>query len=112
MKTKFLFIALLFLAFSTSAQKEVGLLSDIKKVTVFFQGAQLEHYKSTELKTGKQEIVFQKLTDFIDPNSVQVKAKGNLTILSVRTRKNYEDLKMTDSEIDELNAKKKKQLLF
>lgn len=31
-----------------------------------------------------------------------------MTILSVRTRKNYEDLKMTDSEIDELNAKKKK----
>jgi hypothetical protein len=103
-----LFLIALFGAFSSFSQKEVGLLSDIKKVTVFFQGAQLEHYKSADLKAGKQEVVFQKLTDFIDPNSVQVKAKGNLTILSVRTRKNYEDLKMTDSEIEELNAKKKK----
>lgn len=108
MKTRILFLIAFLGAFTSFSQKEVGLLSDIKKVTVFFQGAQLEHYKSTELKAGKQEIVFQKLTDFIDPNSVQVKAKGNLTILSVRTRKNYEDLKMTDSEIDELNAKKKK----
>jgi hypothetical protein len=108
MKTRILFLIALFGAFSSFSQKEVGLLSDIKKVTVFFQGAQLEHYKSADLKAGKQEVVFQKLTDFIDPNSVQVKAKGNLTILSVRTRKNYEDLKMTDSEIEELNAKKKK----
>lgn len=108
MRTRILFLITLLGAMNGFAQKEVGLISDIKKVTVFFQGAQLEHYKSTELKAGKQEIVFQKLTDFIDPNSVQVKAKGDLTILSVRTRKNYEDLKMTDSEIDELNAKKKK----
>jgi hypothetical protein len=108
MKIRILFLIALFGAFSSFSQKEVGLLSDIKKVTVFFQGAQLEHYKSADLKPGKQEVVFQKLTDFIDPNSVQVKAKGNLTILSVRTRKNYEDLKMTDSEIEELNAKKKK----
>ena len=108
MRTRILFLITLLGAMNGFAQKEVGLISDIKKVTVFFQGAQLEHYKSTELKVGKQEIVFQKLTDFIDPNSVQVKAKGDLTILSVRTRKNYEDLKMTDSEIDELNAKKKK----
>jgi hypothetical protein len=108
MKTRILFLIALFGAFSSFSQKEIGLLSDIKKVTVFFQGAQLEHYKSADLKAGKQEVVFQKLTDFIDPNSVQVKAKGNLTILSVRTRKNYEDLKMTDSEIEELNAKKKK----
>jgi hypothetical protein len=108
MKIRLLFLIALFGAFSSFSQKEVGLLSDIKKVTVFFQGAQLEHYKSADLKPGKQEVVFQKLTDFIDPNSVQVKAKGNLTILSVRTRKNYEDLKMTDSEIEELNAKKKK----
>lgn len=101
---------LLFLLMSVSvlAQKETGLNSEIKKVTVFFQGAQIEHYRSAELKPGKQEIVFQKLTDFVDPNSVQVKAKGDLTILSVRTRKNYEDLKMTNSEISELNTKKHK----
>jgi hypothetical protein len=101
---------LLFLLMSVSvlAQKETGLTSEIKKVTVFFQGAQIEHYRSAELKPGKQEIVFQKLTDFVDPNSVQVKAKGDLTILSVRTRKNYEDLKMTNSEISELNTKKHK----
>lgn len=89
------------------AQKEIKLSSDIEKVTVFFQGAQVEHRRSTELKPGRQMVVFEKLTDFIDPNSVQVKATGNLTILSVKARKNYEDLRMTESEITELNRKKK-----
>ena len=49
---------------------------------------------------------FQKLTDFIDPNTVQVKAEGNLTILSVRTRKNYEDQKISSEEVKKLNAKR------
>lgn len=105
MKTTFLFLVVSIFSFG---QKQLPLPSEIKKVTVFFQGAQVEHYRSTELKPGKQELVFEKLTDFVDPNSVQVKAKGDLTILSVRTRKNYEDLKMTNTEIAELNSKKKK----
>ena len=92
---RILVFSLTVLTFSNAfAQKESSHSSEIKKVTVFFQGAQVEHSKSIELKSGKQEIVFQRLTDFLDPNSVQVKAKGELTILSVRTRKNYEDLKV------------------
>jgi uncharacterized protein (TIGR02231 family) len=98
--------AFLFIAFSLTAQKEVKLNSSIEKVTVFFQGAQIQHQKKTELKPGRQVIVFEKLTDFMDPNSVQLKAMGDLTILSVSTRKNFEDLKMTNSEITELNSKK------
>jgi hypothetical protein len=96
----------LLLTFSLSAQKEVKLNSNIEKVTVFFQGAQIQHQRKTELKPGRQVLVFEKITDFLDPNSVQVKAYGDLTILSVSTRKNFEDLKMTHSEITELNSKK------
>ncbi len=105
MKTTFLFILISIISFG---QKETTLPSEIKKVTIFFQGAQIEHQKSTDLKPGKQEIIFEKLTDFLDPNSVQVKAIGDMTILSVRTRKNFEDLKMSNEEIASLNTKKHK----
>ncbi len=101
-------LCFLVLSFSVFCQKETVVSSSIRKVTVFFQGAQIEHSKSIELKPGKQELVFEKLTDFLDPNSVQVKAKGDLTILSVRTRKNFEDPKITQTEISDLNAKKEK----
>ena len=87
-------------------EKEVPLPSDLKKVTVFFLGAQVEHQANTQLKKGKQEVVFTKLTDFLDPNTVQVKANGDLTILSVRTRKNFEDIRISNDKMDALNAQR------
>ena len=103
---KSIFICL-FASFSLFSQKEVSVVAEMKKVTVFFTGAQIQHEGKLDLKTGKQEIVFQKLTDFIDPNTVQVKAQGDLTILSVRTRKNYEDLKIGSEQMKSLNEKRK-----
>jgi hypothetical protein len=94
----------------TFGQKEIKLSSAIDKVTIFFQGAQVQHQKKTELSPGRQILVFEKLTDYMDPNSVQLKATGDLTILSVSTRKNYEDLKMSITEIEELN--KRKNMLY
>ncbi len=98
------------ISFFTFGQKEIKLSSSIDKVTIFFQGAQVQHQKKTELNPGRQILVFEKLTDYMDPNSVQLKATGDLTILSVSTRKNYEDLKMSISEIEELN--KRKNMLY
>ncbi len=92
--------------FHATAQKEISSVAPIKKVTVFFTGAQVQHEAKIDLQAGRQDIVFQKLTDFIDPNTVQVKAQGDVTILSVRTRKNFEDLKISNEEIHALNAKK------
>ena len=88
-------------------QKEVAISSDLSKVTVFFLGAQIEHQAKKSLNKGKQEIVFTKLTDFLDANTVQVKATGDLTILSVRTRKNYEDIRISNDKMNELNKHKK-----
>jgi hypothetical protein len=82
-------ILLSFFSLAVFSQKEVAISSDLSKVTVFFLGAQIEHQAKKSLNKGKQELVFTKLTDFLDANTVQVKATGDLTILSVRTRKNY-----------------------
>lgn len=107
MKNLFLGIIALLISNLSTAQKEVLASAEMKKVTVFFTGAQIQHEHKIELKSGKQEIIFQKLTDFIDPNTVQVKAMGDLTILSVRTKKNYEDQKISTEEINQLNSKRK-----
>ncbi|MFT5777200.1 MAG: hypothetical protein ACI837_000131, partial [Crocinitomicaceae bacterium] len=101
-------IITLCLCTTVSAQKETSKVSNLNNVTVFFQGAQLARSFKVSLKPGRQFVVFEKLTDFIDPNSVQVKAIGDLTIISVSTRKNYEDLKLTNSEIKELMGQKTK----
>jgi hypothetical protein len=105
---KYLICSVLFISSALFAQKEkeVPLTSELKKVTVFFLGAQVEHQANTKLNKGKQEVVFTKLTDFLDPNTVQVKANGDLTILSVRTRKNFEDIRISNDKIEVLNAQR------
>jgi len=57
--------------------------SKIKKVTVFLQGAQIHRAASTSLKKGRVELVFSGLSTVLQSNSIQVKGKGNFTIMSV-----------------------------
>ncbi|MDR0803356.1 mucoidy inhibitor MuiA family protein [Fluviicola sp.] len=88
-------------------QKEIKAEAAIRKVTVFKQGAQIEHSKALNLTGGKQVVVFQKLTDFLDPSSIQLKCSDGATILSVRTRKNFDDKSIAETELAEKNEKKK-----
>ena len=101
-------IAALLCASSLSwGQKEITLSSHPKKVTVFFEGAQIEQSGQVNLSKGRQWVVIEKLTDEMDEASVRVKGKGNFTILSVKSRKNFEDQVTTNSELEALNNKKK-----
>lgn len=99
------FSSILSLNFFCNSQKEILLSSKLEKATVFFQGVQLEYQKTANLKPGKQVLVFEKNTDFVDPNTIQVKATGSLTILSVSMRKNYEDLRISNQDLKVLNDK-------
>jgi hypothetical protein len=96
---------LLFCQTNYQAQKEFPLTEPISDVTVFFTGAQLKHKYNVPLKPGKQTVVLQKLTDFLDPNTIQIKAPKDLVILSVRMRKNFEDITLNNQQITTLNAK-------
>ncbi len=107
MKSIVFLIVTVFFGTSIFSQKEVPLSPNMKQATVFFTGVQLQHENQVSLKPGKQEVVLQKLTDFLDPNTVQVKASGDLTILAVRTRKNFEDLRINNEDIKAINAKKR-----
>lgn len=107
MKQPILLSVILLLTNCLFSQKEVATTSELKKVTVFFTGAQLLHEQKVNLNSGKQTVVFQQLTDFLDQNTVQVKAQGDLSILSVRSRKNFEDVKISSEEVKKLNEKRK-----
>ncbi|WP_430404372.1 mucoidy inhibitor MuiA family protein [Fluviicola sp.] len=67
----------------------------------------MEHSKELSLGTGKQVVVFQKMTDFLDPSSIQLKCSEGATILSVRTRKNFDDKSIAETELTEKNDRKK-----
>jgi hypothetical protein len=104
---KILLITSAFLPLLAIAQDDKKINAPITQVTVFTSGAQIKHVKSVDLSSGKQVVVFEKLTDYVDPNSIQLKSSSNATILSVRTRKDFDEVAIAKQDVDAMNAKRK-----
>jgi len=102
-----LFLVSVLVASNGFSQKEIKQVAPIQQVTIFKSGAQVMHSKKVSLSTGKQSVVFEKLTDFVDPNSVQLKCDETATILSIRLRKNFDDNSIQKQDVDDLNAKRR-----
>ena len=82
--------------------KQVKLKTNISEVTVFLKGAQVTRAGKMTLEKGKQVINLNKLSPYIDKESIKVNATGNFTILSVNHQLDYLDQKETDVYIDSL----------
>jgi uncharacterized protein (TIGR02231 family) len=82
---------LLLFSFSGFAQQEneKKIKHDIKEVTVFLSGAQVSNSGTITLNPGKWDIIFDKISNYINVNSIQAKGDGDFTILSVSHRFNY-----------------------
>lgn len=68
-------------------EKEVK--TEVTQVSVFIDGAQIVRRKAVSVPAGKTQLKFEKLSPFIDAQSVQVKAEGALTVLNVNHQQNY-----------------------
>lgn len=100
---------------STNRQKVTATL---KHVTVFTNGAQVERAHSANLLAGEQVITFTGLSPYTDVKSMQIKARGKLTVLGVNYRTIHPDslqrikqlreaeklVKLTDEKERELKA--------
>ena len=73
---------------STNHQK---FTANIKHVTVFTNGAQVERSHSVNLTAGEQVITFTGLSPYTDVKSMQIKARGKLTVLGVNYRTTHPD---------------------
>lgn len=86
---------------------EQEIKSQVKEVSVFINGAQVTRSKSVNLPKGKSIIKFVNLSPFIDKKSVQVKAQGFLSVLSVNHQQNYLNKSTKSKELGELEKKLK-----
>lgn len=84
-------------------EKEVK--TEVNEVTVFLEGAQVVRKKTVDLTKGQTIIKFTGLSPFIDAKSVQVKAEGVLTVLSVNHQQNYLDKAEKSLELTDLEKK-------
>ncbi|MEM9985608.1 MAG: mucoidy inhibitor MuiA family protein, partial [Bacteroidota bacterium] len=71
------------------AQSEKEITSKIEAVTVYRDRAQVSRSASIDAKAGDNVLVFSGLSQYILPNSINVRGQGSGIIQSVRHRVNY-----------------------
>lgn len=79
------------------AQKPIFTDAKIESVTVYFNSAELTHSTSANLPKGTSEIVIKNIANYLNENTIQIKAPKDVTVLSVQFTTNY----MSEYEIDE-----------
>lgn len=94
--------ALICLDLSSQVITEKEVKSEAKEVTVFLDGAQISSQNKVELSQGVSLLKFINLSPFIDAKSVQVKAAGELTVLSVNHQQNYLSVNAKSRELEDL----------
>lgn len=87
--------------------QERQLPSSISSVKVFLSGAEITRTAKTSLPGGASTLVFQALSQEIDPANIQVNGQGSFTILGVRHRLNNSDPNTGREEVKRIEAQLK-----
>ena len=108
MKKIIFFIALASFNYAfTQEVVEKEIKTEVNEVTVFLDGAQITRKQSVDIKKGETVVKFINLSPFIDARSVQVKAMGEITVLSVNHQQNFLDKLDKPQELVGLETKLK-----
>lgn len=83
----------------TAAENEQRTPSTISNVTVFLNQAQVTRVAKVNLQAGVTNLVFDKLSNQINTNSIQVRIDGKITLLSVSLRDNYLKINEKSKEV-------------
>lgn len=86
---------------------ERELETSISEVTIYLQGGLVTRTSKTGIPQGKSIFKVKSLSPYIDHKSVQVKATGDFTILSVNPTLNYLNRLKKDQKIDSLGQQVK-----
>ena len=91
----------LFYSVSVVAQHEntIRFTSPIEAVTVYMNGAEIKQSKQVEVKAGSNSIVFQRLSAYLQDQSVQVSVDGDAEVLSVTATSNYLNIEKMEPRI-------------
>jgi hypothetical protein len=93
-------------ALSLSAQEmnEIEISTEVKKVSVFFENAQIIRQKKVTVQAGKTILKFVNLSPYIQAKSVQAKVNGDVTVQMVNHQLNYLDNLVKSEELIKLES--------
>lgn len=86
---KSIIILVLLCSFNAWAANEKKVKSDVSKVTVFMQGAQVYRTAPVTVSSGVTQVIFSGLSPQIKPSSIQAGGKGSFIILDVKHNIKY-----------------------
>lgn len=87
---------------------EQSVATQAKAVTVFIDGAQVTRLKTIDLTPGDNTLKFINLSPHIDAKSIQAKASGAVTVMSVAHQYNYTDSIKWSRELEEIKKRLEK----
>jgi uncharacterized protein (TIGR02231 family) len=82
-------LLIMLISCSAVAQNEKSVESKISHVTVFLNKAQVTREVKTRIPEGESNLILSGLSAQLDPNSIQVSARGNFTMLGFSQQQNY-----------------------
>ena len=91
MKSKLMLMAMALMLVLVAKAENKKVTPELKHVTVFTNGAQVERTHSMNLMAGEQIVTFTGLSPYTDVKSMQIKAHGKLTVLGVNYRTIHPD---------------------
>ncbi|MFN6083522.1 MAG: mucoidy inhibitor MuiA family protein, partial [Fluviicola sp.] len=104
MKPYLMLISCLFGLSSLFAQLQNKLIirTDIKKIKLFLNTAEMTHESELKLTKGRNKIVFAGISAFADPRSIQFTANGNYRLVSVNSEIDFMAGENVNPKITEL----------
>lgn len=103
MKKSILSFLLLFTIKISAQENKVYTSSDVKKVTVFLTGAELNHEAKIKLKKGKNIVTFTGLSPRLDERSINLTpGSAEINVLYINTHTNYLEEKKDNDKIQSL----------
>ena len=101
-KALIIFLSIIFYTLGNSQSKPVFVSPEISKITVYLNGAEIKRDASIELKSGKNNIVLKGLSNYLQPNSVQISIEGDVEILGIVTKNDFLDIAKIEPRIQVL----------
>ncbi len=85
-----IFLGMFFISLRLIAADDRNVVNaELKSVTVYKSGAEMQHFASANLKLGANELIIEHVSNMVDINSIQIKAPSEVTIMGVEFSNNY-----------------------
>lgn len=106
-KKLLLAISLFIIALAAKADDGPKIESKVQKVIVFLNSAQVTRTATVSVPAGNTTLVFTNVSSAIDVQSIQVRASGDFTIMSVKNELNFLNEQAKEKALETLQAQQK-----